>query len=159
MNYSLYPSFTPLKNPYILKEAAPYGSRTPDTLVARASRRREILLRRFTLGFTVRVDAERAHTRHGKKTGYVSLPLVRRPSIGRRAPSFRPAHGHAGLLPYSPYPRAQYAIAIRFWLELHEYMAHLRYIWLKKNRTDPSVGRSRVRERGTSGHAACRSPH
>ena len=39
---------------------------------------------------------------------------------------------------------------------LREYMAHLRYRLRKKIgvRTDPSVGRSRVRECGTSGHAA-----
>ena len=39
---------------------------------------------------------------------------------------------------------------------LREYIGHLRYRLRKneKDRTDPSVGRSRVRECGTSGHAA-----
>ena len=39
---------------------------------------------------------------------------------------------------------------------LCEYMAHLRYIWRKKIGRTPSVGRLRVRKRGTSasGHAA-----
>ena len=47
----------------------------------------------------------------------------------------------------------------RDWLvdvALCEYIGHLRYVTNggQKNRTDPSVGRSRVRECGTSGHAA-----
>ena len=45
-----------------------------------------------------------------------------------------------------------YAISARW--TLREYIGHLRYRWGQKDRTDPSVGRSRVRESGTSGHAA-----
>ena len=57
-------------------------------------------------------------------------------------------------------PRSGLSASSNFYLyfrllgSLREYMAHLRYRPAQKDRTDPSVGRSRVRECGTSGHAA-----
>ena len=62
MNYSPYTSFTPLKNPYILKDAAPYGSQTPEIWIPHPSLTHAASDRPLTLRSSGRALTQRSLT-------------------------------------------------------------------------------------------------